>query len=1826
LAEEEVSDGDEKKSDRLTAEEESPPEGFSTEEVSAIKEAVLMIKSKLDIQWLPEYGSVMVAHRGDLQMPGTTTISILGLDRHECFLHDDDKGGYQHEADAMDYKVLVVGTLEEEMLQAFWSRFQQLHNVAKVRDGDRRTAVGGRQGHQFTPALIHALATQAIKCGCKEGVKCSCPNIVPKGGFTDVGRHTGGSPRNTSFALVKFLMEWCLVQFGLVDKVLFQKMILCIHLCILEDRVLRSEEDSEGAQGKDAWKVRADLDVAFRILEVISMEGDELFESGTSIKFVFEKASDIRLRIDKVVQQLAQSEAKRFVLPDVDSILQDPDSFRSPRIHLPDDEPSTDQTSRNYEERIKKNIGPTELFRKGSGFDLNELLAWLKAPHFNGKRDATTVLLRLRTVEDVFWSRALDGFDAGLLNELDLERLLAVVNEYRKVFHSFEGALDKGDLIMPELHSRELLVVWIAYCLAFATVKRSRSGIMSDVGVALKYSDLGHLVLSDENSWKVLMKVATFLNQNYYSEKTELFSFRAPTTTFHFAEDFARNDRALRRIWEAERSDAESRMDRHWEEVLKKKNEAKQLRLKISGLSQQLNTAEVEEVNESASYRRRCSYEQYASRSELERCESKVMSLKQKIAGCKRRLDAVLRAPSPVCQPLPSGESSARRWLFFLHMPSSFRVLSTLSITGQQMLVPRPWKAECNGPDGTEEADVLAALLVTNGECLSAYYNFHQNCEFHALRELRHGIRGDVALVSPRPVAEVLPKTIGPTSVDSMFSREDGVWYPDSVACGMEWTGGSLSWDCQNGQAFDPFQVPREWTISYFTEKLGQEGKPLQWAMRLEENSDIADERGNRALACQETRPHWLSKPQFLAFCGMRAFPYKQLRQVVVALLDRSLPLQQRSVHSLLKQTLFHVGKLDTDQGGNIRLGWKYDLTDGSLLGTCRAILDDFVKEISESPSSYLSALIVGDIVGFLSDWNQDLKAISRRLAKAACDWATDYGCQAESTEKAADSVSFRIRQRLLLSVSILCLTQGPMNDEDVRLTIQCRAVAKNVCVDEQQIVSLRSELSRSERRCDSTVAGCIGSILQIVKKRQSILTDAIRAVIAVVPDGLKWTQRGSSSSSFTATGSDGCMYAINVLTGTVLINGLPPSSLPSDILEHRLYQRSFGERNFEVVAKNEVYETVRRVGGFLYSFTLKSNGKLCIMETSEDGETLELLDGTAIGIEKWAEEMPTRLKQMHSHWLSRRENMIVLRGRIFFEREVYFILCLSLAEDGIIGNCRVVPDHLKSSTRDEIPESLLSFPRLVLHDSALVDIFAKFEDRQFVHLLISGSGSSALLDVSLPRYGLTFMYRDGQFQCAEISGFALTKCQQLEGTLFGFEQYLVIHKGAAQSGDSTTSILVVDGDISLRKLDGSTFLKTATACDANTQWHKYDMHSRFQVLSAGTVSSRLHLAALHASTSFLSPDCDSLLTGFERSIELIRGSWVARLFSDEEKTCLYRLLSACKGRHPPLALLCCEVMQSSISVPFLYNGAGSDGSVCDEWKSCATESSKYLSDLEQGLLNCRNRLSPCEERRVLGQTGRMSKQRSIISHGMIVSPPVQKDIGKQMENELQDLCEPRQFSQDQYSPPEFPLRADSQTALEEDILAELHASWDMHHKSSNQSECKTNIPTKIANLQGCTSHLRRALEDYIQSALNNKSKTKMPSGLDLKRLSRIHPRATSRDLLLAVLHQEMLSEFNSCISVKDHCVLKEYIMEWLRLCVIEDKLMRLSELSHDEQGMQRELCVLRNWDPLESPAWLVFEVEHCLQIWPEQATVAKHLIDNGGDIVQLNMGMGKTR
>jgi hypothetical protein len=118
-----------------------------------------------------------------------------------------DTGEVQHCSEWGSGTVLPCGTVAAQEYAAFSTSLQELMSDAQSRTGDRRSAAGGQQGHQRTPAFVYALVRQALEDtkgdhGTSGGVAAAGMQ-QPRGGFMDVGLHTGGTPRDTAWPLVR---------------------------------------------------------------------------------------------------------------------------------------------------------------------------------------------------------------------------------------------------------------------------------------------------------------------------------------------------------------------------------------------------------------------------------------------------------------------------------------------------------------------------------------------------------------------------------------------------------------------------------------------------------------------------------------------------------------------------------------------------------------------------------------------------------------------------------------------------------------------------------------------------------------------------------------------------------------------------------------------------------------------------------------------------------------------------------------------------------------------------------------------------------------------------------------------------------------------------------------------------------------------------------------------------------------------------------------------------------------------------------------------------------------------------------------------------------------------------------------------------------------------------------------------------------------------------------------------------------------------------------------------------------------------------------------
>ena len=1630
----------------------------------------------------------------------------------------------------------------------------------------------------------------------------------------------------------------------------------------------------------------AELDSVVEMLTAAALEGAALADDETHARHgeatrlclqQFEaRCALVRLELERTVRERAVATVRTYELPQLAS--SDVDR-RLPTLTLPPRKVRNPAAGGLDAARrdASANLGVLAAPLDGDAA-WDQVLQWLEnAAGPNTKTNDAATMLLLSSVERVFYTWA-EKLRQGLtIPHLDHVALKEVVYHYRSVASAFRKTPAAQAQLTSELRSRETLLAWISFCLVY---KAAVAGCAELAGYApaLDPSDLRHLVLSDKSAVDAALRVAAYLQQMRATGTPPVFSLRARDGTFDFGWDYARRHLSLE--WATEKASAESRKARHWDQVQSQKKALCKLDSELAALGQQLAIAEAE-----LQRLPRITYHSTDAQGTAWRAaESRVVSLRRQEQSKEYEICSMEVPPSAILQPLPREEAAGLSIFFFIRMPTLFRTLTCLSFSAQQTLLPR---------EGVDE-HIERAVYVTSW---LQYYSSTSTARKYT------PAKTDVRLGSPKSVPKA--SQLQPRSVRDFSSEETGVWYPDSLVPRLYWDGGGYELDRRSGSAsgcFDPFApLPPEAVVSEFTQPLAVRDRALDWAVQ-QHGACAHPMRGNTTEARLDTQPSWLSKVEFLSFCAFRAYPNQQARKLCVALAERSLPLQEAAVRTLLQSAMYHLGDLDPNvaDAEEPRL-WRTDLASHGGWAALRCELASLADELRNKPREYGALHILGELAAHASQWDEASRAVARAFAGIVRAWAD---AEQEDLAPQDERPLKRARRCLFCMYGIFCHGAGPLSAGDVAELCQLVVLA-----DYNRLFGDPTPMDAQVRALSSISLGVVArrlpELLAQVDRDTHVLTEAVRCVLQTqTPPRLDWTrvvQAGAlQTCCYEAVYGAKLLFSVNLLTGVALLDGLPPSRLPASILEMPLYKRVFADTNFEVTRDGcGVLTTLRRVGGCKYTFYVDAAGELEVRESRPGLCTLELLDGLPDseegcadgepdGVGCWGAELPSRLKEMHSHWYSRELDIVVLRPRPFSEPEIEFVLWPGSASGGAgapgaMGTpvvCQRVPRHLQiemegrilgggedddddeeeeqqddaeqdegegetgGDSDDEEDESSWApfvwpagqeVDRLVLLSPSIVlRVLSKFEtDVEFIH---GFNTRRKTLLFELPRYGLGFELRDGRLHSENFVGFALAPRQQLQHTLHGFQQYLLLESVAQ---DAPSLVIVPVGAVvptaDLVEVQGS------SAFDAQRRYHAYEVHPRFGSIEArrgpAAIEARLQLAALYAATGTALPEAGFKKTGGEIALELLSHSWKAHPHTAAE----FQQLSCLGGFSrltPALLLLAKELHVSATELAFLHPSTDAPRPL--DSQPCRAAAAEYILRKQASRSCSRALLTADEEACAVGFTVVVRPERRELPHAG--SLHVSRGDEERVESELSALAEALNAMVVSSSEGgagkaagRFPLDATrfGETELGRSIQADLQQSWLAHRSTPvlHLASAPAALQQTLAEHQDIIWESRSELEAKVLSDVD-----RVPSehhwhapAFNMRRAANLEPRVTLRDLASAACAPTSLRAFNPFLSDEALSVLHAGILLWLRLCVAEDKLERM--LAHAAAGNSLELerearQTRRAWDVRAHPHWLVFEVEQRLQIRREQHTMARFLLDNEWTTSQLNMGEGKTR
>ncbi|KAG2451920.1 hypothetical protein HYH02_003695 [Chlamydomonas schloesseri] len=1431
--------------------------------------ATLFAKFVGQVTWFAEYGCALLAVDGlgqggdaagtvDMELvdvrpqPDHVSLHLVAPEGWRFEAHGSPNGAVEHTAklanpDA-DPTVWPLGdTIPAADLQRLLGIMDRI--ITQSRNARVKHNV---KGFQRTPAFILEVTTRALKqlweqdqgAGGLDGSGTSSSVAEsrlpqPRGGTTDVGIHTKHDTlRTTCWPLVRAVVQVSLQCMGVCGPqqhpdLLFRRAMAHLDLWLLQ-RQVRECMTSPAAATPVA------VTAAMHMLHATAAKAANLAAEGEDVSAFESACATVRAKLETLAAERAWQAAEQHCVPGEGS------SEALGQMQLPAGVlpglPAAQQVAGGLEaakQREGRNLGSVPLLQPGASFaDVQQLQ---RTAHWSNPAADAPTQLALRSVERELFTRirALPGTRGGgssgsstrkQLSDEDLAALEAVVDSYRNTLHAFLQTPAAQSAMQSELRSRELLVVWCAYCLAHDSVAQ-RHPLVREYRAALQFEDLRHLVLSDRQAVDALLAVAAYLHYQRQRGTQPLFSLRdGGSGTFGFAERFAEQDSRLQQILANERQDAAARVDAHWAAVQKQQRELQQARQQLASLE-----------TDGKSLRSRLSQVSYNSW-EYNSLQGSISRNSSNQNTSKSRISTLKKPPPPVLQPLPAANGAARRWLFFLHMPPAFRSLSCLSFLAQQQLLPHPLDGR-----SPQLAAVYEDVSVQPPETsVAGHYNQQRACRTYLSYPTQptDGEDGSVRLhADGKP-----PENIGPSDIDSYYSTGQGVWYPDDLRPTMLWAGSGCAADsaCGFPAYFNPFMpVDAAVVEEYFTERLPGKAAALQWAARQHGTAAATPlDRGNWALADQEScPPGLLSKSEFLQFGRMRAYPLQQLRNLceVLRQQDQALPLTEPAVQLLLRQMLYHVGPITIPTGGSSnstqpQLLWRTDWDQpGGVLDALCVELGSLADTLDGKVRDHDAILLLGEVAAYLADWHAPCGALARRFAAITMREADRLQAELDAAaglagddKRVSELLARQVRWRVM---ALLCYGAGPLaagagagggqqeqpqQAEDAAVMVRLMVQVCHGLTFQVDAAKLK-ELQLLRARAHNVMASRAQRLQELIRGRENaVLTAAVAIVLERTPASLPWMHlqfsqmaQQPTAFSYRAQGADGRLYSINILDGTVLFDGCPPSRLPKEITQHQLYLRVFGDFNFEVAfaggddaagqgisssGGDMLLQTLRKVRGRLYDFRLcaatpgQAHSQLVITEVDVErgGERLELLDaGADSSCRGWGEQLPVRLRELHSHWLSRRHGVLALRPRSFQEHDCAFLAQCLLCSGSpaststssgepvlrILGNTecaydiRRVPQHLQSrhwlellplvtaADREVWTEAAALRERLVLpHGSRLLDsIFAKFEDARFISTF--QNISSGEVSFELPRCGLEFGMQMQQQQQQQLGG-----------------------------------------------------------------------------------------------------------------------------------------------------------------------------------------------------------------------------------------------------------------------------------------------------------------------------------------------------------------------------------------------------------------------------------------------------------------------------------------
>jgi hypothetical protein len=342
------------------------------------------------------------------------------------------------------------------------------------------------------------------------------------------------------------------------------------------------------------------------------------------------------------------------------------------------------------------------------------------------------------------------------------------------------------------------------------------------------------------------------------------------------------------------------------------------------------------------------------------------------------------------------------------------------------------------------------------------------------------------------------------------------------------------------------------------------------------------------------------------------------------------------------------------------------------------------------------------------------------------------------------------------------------------------------------------------------------------------------------------WTLAAETSYWFETTSRGHLQVHYNILTGELLVNGLPLTRLPEQYERHDDYERLFGSLILNVMPSNLPgmrFCTTQKFQGHIVHFGMQDQDLLVRLEVN--GSYLDLIPSGIL-----REMLPHSFVNDYAHWYHNKTGIIQLRLLKNPWASNSDDWCFA-RQDGDWKLCQSGRTFLLA------PSSSMA--------RRIAGILSPIEAPLGLHMLYDTEKGA--LEVRVPNLLLDFLLRAGEstIRSKQFRGMHIDPDQSV-GTLVGFKSKLVL---CSDQDPPMRKVLIPEGDIQFQRFSGHVTVNAAYGTADRVQAYRID--DLLGRLTADTkLESKLYLAYIHAVTSFCLPDPFLRRTGTEEALHIL--------------------------------------------------------------------------------------------------------------------------------------------------------------------------------------------------------------------------------------------------------------------------------------------------------------------------------------------------------------------